>query len=70
MVNENGTEALVTPYGTLTSLPAHTGVVTADLTRNLSELGKVAPELVEVVDQIEQSDKEHVNDTNWWRFTI
>lgn len=43
LINELGTEAIVTPYGTVTSLPSHTGVVPADLTKNLWELGEVAP---------------------------
>lgn len=43
LVNEQGTEAIVTPYGTLTSLPSGTGVVPADITKNLWALGEVAP---------------------------
>jgi len=43
LINELGTEALVTPEGTLTALPSHTGVVPADITRNLWALGGVAP---------------------------
>lgn len=45
-VNELGLEGVITPHGTLTSLPAHTGIVPADLTRNLYDLGEVAPTLV------------------------
>jgi hypothetical protein len=46
MVNEEGTELMVTPYGTLTALPAHSGVVPADLTKSLYKLGEVAPNLI------------------------
>ena len=43
LINELGTEALVTPGGTITSLPSATGVVPADITKNLWALGEVAP---------------------------
>lgn len=43
LVNELGTEAIVTPSGTVTALPSGTGVVPADITRNLWELGELAP---------------------------
>lgn len=46
LINELGTEGIVTPQGTLTALPAHTGVVPADLTKNLYKLGEVAPNLI------------------------
>ena len=45
-VNELGLEGVITPHGTLTSLPAHSGIVPADLTKNLYDLGEVAPTLV------------------------
>jgi hypothetical protein len=45
-INELGTEGIVTPSGTLTALPAKTGIVPADLTRNLYDLGEVAPNLI------------------------
>ena len=45
-VNELGTEAIVTPQGTLTSLPSHSGIVPADLTKNLFALGEIAPNLI------------------------
>ena len=51
LVNEFGTEGIVTPYGTLTALPAKSGVVPADLTKNLFELGAVAPTLVRRMEQ-------------------
>ena len=41
-----GTEAIVTPYGTLTSLPSHSGVVPAKLTTSLYHLGEVAPNII------------------------
>lgn len=46
LVNELGTEAIITPEGTLTSLPSQTGVVPADITKNLWSLGEIAPTLV------------------------
>lgn len=49
LVNELGTEAIVTPAGTITSLPSATGVVPADITRNLWELGEVAPALLKTM---------------------
>ena len=45
-INELGTEAIVTPSGTITALPSHTGVVPADLTRSLYDLGTIAPNLI------------------------
>ena len=46
LINENGLESIITPDGTITSLPAKTGIVPADLTRNLWTLGEVAPNLI------------------------
>ena len=46
LINEFGTEAIVTPQGTLTSLPSHSGIVPADLTKNLFALGEIAPNLI------------------------
>ena len=51
-VNELGTEGIITPSGTLTALPSKSGVVPADLTRNLFELGEVAPNLVKDLDSM------------------
>ena len=45
-INELGTEGIVTPSGTLTALPSKTGIVPADLTKNLYTLGEVAPNLI------------------------
>ena len=50
LVNEEGTEAIITPQGTLTALPSGTGVVPADITRNLWNLGEVAPGLLRYLD--------------------
>lgn len=50
LINEFGSEAIVTPGGTITSLPTHTGIVPADLTKNLFNLGAVAPNLVRELD--------------------
>ena len=49
LINELGTEAIVTPSGTVTALPSATGVVPADITRNLWELGEVAPALLKTM---------------------
>lgn len=46
MLNEEGSEVIVTPNGTLTSLPSRTGVVPADITKNLWQLGSIAPSLL------------------------
>ena len=46
LVNELGTEAIVTPYGTMTSLPSNTGIVPADLTKKLYDLGDVSPSIL------------------------
>lgn len=34
-INELGTEAIITPSGTITALPSRTGIVPADITKNL-----------------------------------
>lgn len=46
LINENGLESIITPQGTITSLPAKSGIIPADLTRNLWALGEVAPNLI------------------------
>ena len=46
LINELGPEALVTPEGTVTSLPSHTGIVPADITKNLWTLGELAPNIL------------------------
>ena len=46
LINELGTEGIITPSGTLTALPAKSGVVPADITRNVWQLGEVAPTLI------------------------
>ena len=46
LINENGTEAIITPSGTLTALPAKTGVVPADVTRSVWQLGELAPTIL------------------------
>lgn len=46
MVNEHGTEAIITPSGTLTALPSGTGVVPADVTRSVWQLGELAPSIL------------------------
>ena len=51
MINELGTEAIITPQGTLTALPSKTGIVPADITENLWELGELAPNFVKLIDR-------------------
>lgn len=49
MVNDDpqyGLEGIITPQGTLTALPSKSGVVPADMTRNVWQLGEVAPNLI------------------------
>lgn len=49
LVNDDpqyGLEGVITPQGTLTALPSKSGVVPADLTRNVWQLGEVAPNLI------------------------
>lgn len=46
LINELGTEGIITPSGTLTALPSKTGIVPADITRNVWQLGEVAPTLI------------------------
>lgn len=50
LINELGTEAIITPQGTLTALPSRTGIIPADITKNLWELGDVAPTLVRMLE--------------------
>lgn len=52
LINELGTEAIITPSGTLTALPARTGIVPADITKNLWSLGEVAPSILRAVNNI------------------
>lgn len=49
LINELGTEAIITPAGTLTALPSHSGIVPADITKNLWALGEVAPSLLRLM---------------------
>ena len=46
LINELGTEAIITPQGTITSLPSGSGVVPADVTRNVWQLGELAPSIL------------------------
>ena len=50
LLNEFGTEAIVTPSGTITALPAHSGILPADITTNLWALGEIAPNLLRAVE--------------------
>jgi hypothetical protein len=57
LINELGTEAIITPQGTIAALPSRTGIVPADITKNLWELGDVAPELIRVLGGVVHSDR-------------
>ena len=46
LINEEGTEAIITPGGTIASLPSGTGVVPADITRGVWKLGELAPSIL------------------------
>lgn len=54
LINELGTEAVITPSGTLTALPSRTGIVPADITKNVWALGEVAPTLVAQLNSLNQ----------------
>lgn len=54
LINELGTEAVITPGGTLTALPSKTGIVPADITRNVWALGEIAPTLVARLSSLSQ----------------
>ena len=55
LINELGTEAVITPQGTVTALPSKTGIVPADVTKNLWALGDVAPTLIAKLSSLNQS---------------
>ena len=54
LINELGTEAVITPQGTVTALPSKTGIVPADVTKNLWALGDVAPTLIAKLSSLNQ----------------
>lgn len=56
LINEVGTEGIVTPQGTFTALPSHTGIVPADITKNVWQLGEVAPELIAQLDSLKKAN--------------
>ncbi len=66
MINEEGIEGIVTPQGTITALPAHSGVVPADVTANIWKLGEVAPNLLKrfnaVSEKIEKNSFSTIDD--------
>ena len=54
-INEFGTEGIITPQGTFTALPSHTGIVPADITKNVWELGEVAPTLIAELESLKNN---------------
>lgn len=63
LLNERGTEAIVTPYGTVTSLPSGTGVVPADVTKNLWALGEVAPAISRLLEPMVKKGEAAIGDS-------
>lgn len=63
LINELGTEGIVTPAGTITALPSKTGIVPADITKNLWELGEVAPNLIRTLDSLQPIETNNQNST-------
>ncbi len=65
LLNELGTEAIITPEGTLTALPSQTGVVPADITRSLWQLGELSPMIANAllggVSSSDASSKSYIN---------
>lgn len=58
-INEQGLEGIITPNGTLTSLPSKTGILPADLTKNLWSLGEVAPGIISHMQSISTQPQSH-----------
>ena len=56
LINELGTEGIITPEGTFTALPSHTGIVPADITKNVWQLGEVAPQLIARLGSLKNPD--------------
>jgi len=56
LINERGTEAIITPRGTITALPSHSGIIPADITKNLWALGEVAPEILRMTRFVDTPD--------------
>ena len=56
LVNELGTEAIITPQGTITALPSRTGIVPSDITSNLWSLGELAPSILRSLENISYND--------------
>ena len=46
LINEEGPEAVITPQGTIANLPSGTGIVPADVTRSVWQLGELAPAIL------------------------
>lgn len=63
LINELGTEGIVTPAGTITALPSKTGIIPADITKNLWELGEVAPNLIRTLDSLQPIETNNQNST-------
>lgn len=57
LINEEGTEGIITPQGTLTALPSKSGIIPADITKNLWSLGEAAPNLIKVLDSVNLDQK-------------
>ena len=59
LVNELGTEGIITPQGTITAFNGPHGVVPASLTKNLAELGLEAPRLIKELSSVYGLNKDY-----------
>lgn len=64
LINEEGIEGIITPSGTMTALPARSGVVPADLTKNLFVLGKVAPNLIKELESVSTNNQSRTSNSS------
>lgn len=59
LINELGTEGIITPQGTITAFNGPHGVVPASLTKNLAELGLEAPRLIKELSSVYGLNKDY-----------
>ena len=68
LLNELGTEGIITPSGTFTTLPSKSGIVPADVTANVWKLGEVAPNLIARLESLDslavQGSQDNVTNNN------
>lgn len=61
LLNEFGTEAIITPQGTVTSLPSKSGILPADITTNLWRLGEISPTILKAFSPNNSLDRLQAN---------